>query len=273
MRLIVCDPHDHRLRQAPGARHSRGRADLRPRRTPCSTRSASGSATIRSTTDQLPFVYEKNLKVLPTMAVVLGWPGFWARDLDTGIDWVKLVAGEQGLTLHRPLAPRGTVVGKTRVTEIIDKGAGQGRAGLFRARVDDQATGERIATIDADHVLPRRRRLRRPAARSRRPVHADPGARARSRLRPADAAGDGADLPAERRSQPAACRSRGGARRRASRARSCMGLRPSASPATPSSRACAATIRRGSRRSPDGSRRRYSPARPSAPRCGATAAW
>jgi hypothetical protein len=34
--------------------------------------------------DQLAFVYEKNLKVLPTMAVVLGYPGFWAKELDTG---------------------------------------------------------------------------------------------------------------------------------------------------------------------------------------------
>ena len=76
--------------------------------------------------NELPFLYENNFKVLPTFAVVLGWPGFWARDLDTGIDWVKLVAGEQGLVLHRPLKPRSTVVGKTRVTEIIDKGPGKG---------------------------------------------------------------------------------------------------------------------------------------------------
>ena len=45
-------------------------------------------------TDELPFVYEKNLKVLPSFAAVLGWPGFWVRDLDTGIDWVKVVAGD-----------------------------------------------------------------------------------------------------------------------------------------------------------------------------------
>ena len=44
--------------------------------------------------DQLDFVYEKNLKVLPTMAVVIGHPGFWVKDLDTGIDWVRVVAGE-----------------------------------------------------------------------------------------------------------------------------------------------------------------------------------
>ena len=61
--------------------------------------------------EELPFVYEDRVKVLPTFPVVVAQPGFWARDLDSGIDWVKLVAGEQGLVLHRPLAPRGTVVG------------------------------------------------------------------------------------------------------------------------------------------------------------------
>src|SRR3954463_8816029 len=96
--------------------------------------------------DELPFVYEKSIKLLPTFAVVLGWPGFWARDLDSGIDWVKLVAGEQGLVLHRPLAPRGTVVGKTRVTEIVDKGPGKGALVLSERTVIDQASGQKIAT-------------------------------------------------------------------------------------------------------------------------------
>src|ERR1700720_3738675 len=75
---------------------------------------------------ELPFVYEQSFKVLPTFAAVLGWPGFWVRDPDTGIDWVNVVAGEQGLVLHRPLARRGTAIGRTRVTEIIDKGPGKG---------------------------------------------------------------------------------------------------------------------------------------------------
>ena len=97
--------------------------------------------------DELPFVYEKSFKLLPTFAVVLGWPGFWARDLDSGIDWVKLVAGEQGLVLHRPLAPRGIVVGKTRVTEIIDKGPGKGAVIYSERTITDRDSGERIATI------------------------------------------------------------------------------------------------------------------------------
>ena len=49
---------------------------------------------------QLDFLYEPRLKVMPSMPVVLGAPGFWSRNPDTGMDWVKIVHGEQGLILH-----------------------------------------------------------------------------------------------------------------------------------------------------------------------------
>jgi acyl dehydratase len=97
--------------------------------------------------EQLAFVYEENLKVLPTMAVVLGYPGFWVKERDTGIDWVRVVAGEYDLKLHRPLAPHGTVVNRTRVVEIVDKGPGKGAIVYSERLLSDQATGERIATI------------------------------------------------------------------------------------------------------------------------------
>ena len=97
--------------------------------------------------NELAFVYEKNLKAVPTLAAVLGYPGFWLRDLDTGIDWVKLVNGEQGIVLHRPLKPRGTVLGKTRVTEIIDKGPGKGALVYSERAITDKASGAPIATI------------------------------------------------------------------------------------------------------------------------------
>jgi acyl dehydratase len=97
--------------------------------------------------DELAFVYEKNLKVLPTMGTVLGHPGFWARERDTGIDWVKIVNGEQGITLHRPLAAKGTVVGQLRIVEVIDKGPGKGALVLSERKVTDKATGEPVATV------------------------------------------------------------------------------------------------------------------------------
>ncbi len=97
--------------------------------------------------DELPFVYEKNLKVLPTMGTVLGHPGFWHRDYNTGIDWVRIVNGEQGITLHQPLAGQGTAIGRMKVLEVIDKGAGKGALLFTERRITDKATGEPIATV------------------------------------------------------------------------------------------------------------------------------
>jgi len=97
--------------------------------------------------DELPFVYEKNLKVLPTMAAVLGYVGFWARDRDTGIDWVKMVNGEQGVTLHAPLKGQNTVIGRQRIVEVIDKGLGKGALVFSERKVTEKATGELIATV------------------------------------------------------------------------------------------------------------------------------
>src|SRR5579872_7526124 len=61
--------------------------------------------------DELAFVYEKNLKVLPTMATVLAHSGSLVRNPDSGINWVMVVNGEQGFTLHRPLAAEGALIG------------------------------------------------------------------------------------------------------------------------------------------------------------------
>ena len=97
--------------------------------------------------DQLDFVYEKNLKVLPTFAVVLAHPGLWVRDLDTGIDAVKVVHGEQGLTLHQPLSPAGAVVGKSRVTSVVDKGEGRGALVMVERKIFAKVSGELIATV------------------------------------------------------------------------------------------------------------------------------
>ncbi len=97
--------------------------------------------------DELAFTYEDNLKVLPTFPVVVAQPGFWARELDTGIDWVKVVHGEHDLVLHKPLPPSGTVQSQTRVTEVIDKGSGKGALVISERTVTDKATGELYATI------------------------------------------------------------------------------------------------------------------------------
>lgn len=95
----------------------------------------------------LDFVYEKALKATPTMAAILGYPGFWMQHPDSGVDWVKVVHGEQTVTIHRPIAPEGTVVGRSRVLSVTDKGEGRGAIVVFETRISDQASDQLLATV------------------------------------------------------------------------------------------------------------------------------
>ena len=97
--------------------------------------------------DELAFVYEKHLKVLPTMATVLGHSGSLARNPKSGINWLMVVNGEQGFRLNRPLAAQGTVIGRTRIIEVIDKGVGKGALVLTEREIADKASGEIVATV------------------------------------------------------------------------------------------------------------------------------
>jgi acyl dehydratase len=97
--------------------------------------------------DELAFVYEKNLKVLPTMATVLAHSGSLARNPDSGINWVMVVNGEQGFALERPLSGEGVLIGRTKIVEVVDKGAGKGALLLTERKITDKATGAPIGTV------------------------------------------------------------------------------------------------------------------------------
>jgi acyl dehydratase len=96
---------------------------------------------------QLPFIYEKDLKALPTMACVLGHSGSLMRQRLPDLDWVKVVHGEQSVRLHRPLPPAATVIGKSRIVDVIDKGAGKGAILVTERILTDKTSGETLATL------------------------------------------------------------------------------------------------------------------------------
>ena len=128
--------------------------------------------------DELAFVYEKNLKALPTFALVQGYSAVLAaqsrqrRELDQGRAWR---AGLRAARAGRAARHRRSA--STRIVEVDRQRRGQRRAGLFRAR--DHRQGDRRAARDAeaDHLLPRRRRLRRSASAKRRRRMRSPSAR------------------------------------------------------------------------------------------------
>lgn len=106
--------------------------------------------------EDLRYLFEEHplgLRAVPSMAVVMGGPGGWMRDPRTGIDWVKSLHGEQGLVMHGPMPAEGTVIGRNRVTDIIDKGPGKGALLLMERDIVDAATGRLIATRTSSSFL------------------------------------------------------------------------------------------------------------------------
>jgi acyl dehydratase len=97
--------------------------------------------------NELAFVYEKDLKVLPTYALVQGYAPYWLLNVDAGVTWAMTVHGEQGLVLHEPVAPQGTVIGRYRIVDVVDKGADRGALVYSECQVIDKASGRLLATL------------------------------------------------------------------------------------------------------------------------------
>lgn len=105
-------------------------------------------------TRQLDFVdHHRRLKAMPSMAVVLGHPGFWLADPATTVDAVRLVHGEQGIRIHHPLPVEGEIIGRTRVAGLIDKGAGAAALLYTEKEVIEAETGRVLATTTSTTFL------------------------------------------------------------------------------------------------------------------------
>lgn len=100
----------------------------------------------------LDFVYEKNLKALPTMALVLGYPGFIWQYPELGADWKRVLHGEQAIELHGPLPVEGEIIGETRITDVFDKGVEKG-AIVIAERVIRDAAGTLLATMSGTMMM------------------------------------------------------------------------------------------------------------------------
>lgn len=93
----------------------------------------------------LPFVYEKGLKALPTMAVMFAG-GSGEFFVQGEIDMVHLMHGEQRIHLLRPLPASGRFRTQARCLGVVDKGAGKGALLMIESAFCDAITGEAIGT-------------------------------------------------------------------------------------------------------------------------------
>lgn len=76
--------------------------------------------------EDLCYLYEEDMSAFPTLALVLASPGLWMRNPDTGIEYNRVVHGEQRLWLHDALPVEGEVYSKSHISHVIDKGSEKG---------------------------------------------------------------------------------------------------------------------------------------------------
>ena len=106
---------------------------------------------------ELAFVYEKNLKIVPTAATVLAAAGnrpaegrpapqLPANHRQSTMNFMLMVHGEQKVELHRPLPAAGTFTVEGRTLGAWDKGEGKG-AVVVNESVWSDEKGEKVATL------------------------------------------------------------------------------------------------------------------------------
>jgi acyl dehydratase len=99
---------------------------------------------------QLAYVTENGttpLRVFPTLAVVLGFPGSWMADPRTGIDFSRIVHGSEEVFFHRELPPAGKVVSRHKVVSVTDKGPGKGAVITYDKELFDASDMTLLATV------------------------------------------------------------------------------------------------------------------------------
>lgn len=104
---------------------------------------------------ELPFVYEKGLKVVPTAATVLASgmrgqagpaPKMPEGHRPSQINFLMVVHGEQKVELHKPLPTSGTFTAEGRTVGAYDKGEGKGAVIINETTWKDDK-GELVATL------------------------------------------------------------------------------------------------------------------------------
>jgi len=101
---------------------------------------------------ELQFVYEDGLKALPSMACIMGYPGFWMQAPELAIDWVRLLHGEHYYEVHQPLPVEGVVTAQHRITGVDDKGEGKGAVVTFEKSLHDES-GALLARVEQSNFL------------------------------------------------------------------------------------------------------------------------
>jgi len=110
------------------------------------------------------------LSCLPSFCVILGHPGFWVSDPRTTIDSRRNVHAEESFTLMAPLPSSGTIVGTTRIVDMVDKGPDKGALMYTEKEIRDASSGQLLALCERVQFLRGDGGYEGPSSPSRPPV-------------------------------------------------------------------------------------------------------
>lgn len=96
---------------------------------------------------ELPFVYEEDIKVVPSISSVVSHPGFWLKDPLYKVNWVKVLHAEQAFTAHKPMPAAGRIRGQFEIVGIDDKGADKGAMLVVEKTLFDMEDDSLLATV------------------------------------------------------------------------------------------------------------------------------
>ena len=102
---------------------------------------------------QLRFVYEQGLQIIPSQSSVIAFPGAWLMDPVLGINYLKVLHGEQGVTFERPLRAAARIRGEYEVLGVDDKGPEKGAVVFFEKRIVDDEDGGLICRVRSTYFL------------------------------------------------------------------------------------------------------------------------
>lgn len=102
---------------------------------------------------QIQFVYEHSLRAVPSICVVLAHPGFWVNNPDLGLDWVKILHGEQNFQIVHPIEPTGVVRGEYDIVAVEDKGPDKGAVMHVNKRLYDAESETLLATVSSVYMM------------------------------------------------------------------------------------------------------------------------
>jgi acyl dehydratase len=97
--------------------------------------------------DELHFVFEKELRAVPTLATVVAWGAGVSTD-KLGVNYKLVLHGEEQTIFHRPMPTAATIVADSGVAEVYDKGEGKGAVIVRQTVIRDEADGQPIVTLN-----------------------------------------------------------------------------------------------------------------------------